>query len=394
MRASTALKLDLSHIIARCLQQIGVSLVTFVPGYGGTETFNAINELFPQPFALSFHEEVAFTMAHSASILGKRTACLMKTHGFGKAANSILHSLSAGTNGGSVIFLFDDPEGAHSDNILEIEPLLLASGLPFKKSSAATIQNDIYQAYATSEKLQLPHILLLDCREMSTITLLDETWQIADCTNVYERNPWQYVVCPFASQHQHQVLKAKQTGKNWKDLTIPNKQLADCKLSEVQGTWVEKYKTFFEVFKTFRGQLVTGDASTASIFALPPYNCIDIVTYLGGSTPLAVGAHLAGYKDTWAVTGDFSFIAAGHLGLLEATYRKLPLKLIIFKNEKAGATGGQNIQKGLLETVLAPYKPFVKELKDPMDAQKIEQLLKQMQEAHELSILVLDYAGG
>jgi len=100
------------------------------------------------------------------------------------------------------------------------------------------------------------------------------------------------------------------------------------------------YTPFFAAFRKLRGEVVVGDTGISTLFSFPPYDCIDICSYMGGSIPLAVGVYLAGYRDVWAVTGDFSFIAAGHLGLLEACQRKIPLKVIILNNHRSQTTGG------------------------------------------------------
>ncbi|MBL7137407.1 MAG: hypothetical protein ISS17_01355 [Bacteroidales bacterium] len=87
---------------------------------------------------------------------------------------------------------------------------------------------------------------------------------------------------------------------------------------------VEKYEPFFRVYKKYGGDIVTGDTGIISQYSALPWNCFDIITYMGGSIPLAIGASLAGRKNVWAVTGDFSFIATGPLALLEAKLRNPP----------------------------------------------------------------------
>jgi TPP-dependent indolepyruvate ferredoxin oxidoreductase alpha subunit len=81
---------------------------------------------------------------------------------------------------------------------------------------------------------------------------------------------------------------------------------------------------------------------------------------MGGSTALALGAHLAGVEDAWAVTGDFSFVAAGHLGLAEAYAREAPLKTLLLVNGEAAATGGQPLPRRALDRALAPYADDVR----------------------------------
>jgi TPP-dependent indolepyruvate ferredoxin oxidoreductase alpha subunit len=91
----------------------------------------------------------------------------------------------------------------------------------------------------------------------------------------------------------------------------------------------------------------------------------------------------------WAVTGDFSFIAAGPLGLLEARLRNIPVKVVILDNGKASTTGGQEIEEGTLELVLKPYENVV--LKSVLtDNGLTDRRMKEMKEARDLRILVID----
>jgi TPP-dependent indolepyruvate ferredoxin oxidoreductase alpha subunit len=379
-----------AEVIAKLLHSLDVSVITHVPGYGGSETFAAVQKTYNNNFPISFHEEVAYTVAHGAALVGRRAASIMKTHGFTKAANSIVHSLYAGTTAGLVTFLFDDPEGAHSDNILDIEPLVAGTGVPYKIVTPANLLSSVYEAYKESEERQLPYFLILDCRDIETIIEFSEPAALPS-QNTYEQNAFLHVVCPFASKFQYKVWQAKKELKDWKQIQVPFITLKPSSFTGNAKKYVQEYETFFKVFKTFRGLIVTGDASTASIFALTPFECIDLVTYLGSSTPLAIGAYLAGFQDTWAVTGDFSFIAAGHLGLIEALQRSIPLKLIIFNNNCAGATGGQIIPEAHLEMVLAGYKQFVRRINNTQDETLIAKVLSEANNSNEMRIIILNY---
>jgi TPP-dependent indolepyruvate ferredoxin oxidoreductase alpha subunit len=379
-----------AETIAKLLYSLGVSVVTHVPGYGGSETFAAVQKIYNKDFPISFHEEVAYTVAHGAALVGKRAASIMKTHGFAKATNSIVHSLYAGTTAGLVTFLFDDPEGAHSDNILDIEPIVAGTGVPYKIVTPGDLSTSIYDAYKESEERQLPYFLILDCRDIETIIEYTEPAALPN-KNTYERNAFLHVVCPFASNFQYKVWQAKKELKDWKQIQVPTLTLNPSTFTGTAKKYVQLYETFFTVFKTIRGPIVTGDASTASIFALTPFECIDLVTYLGSSTPLAIGAYLAGFKDTWAITGDFSFIAAGHLGLIEALQRNIPLKLIIFSNNCAGATGGQTISESQLEIILAGYKQFIRRINNPQDETLITEVLNEANSSNEMRIVILSY---
>ena len=120
-------------------------------------------------------------------------------------------------------------------------------------------------------------------------------------------------------------------------------------------------------------------------------DCIDVTTYMGGSVPLALGAHMAGVSPAWAISGDFSFIAAGHLGLLEAVQRQIPLKILLLFNGKAETTDGQKIQEGLLDRILLGYEEYVYFIHDPLDRGEVESAIKKASISQELSLVVADF---
>ena len=144
-------------------------------------------------------------------------------------------------------------------------------------------------------------------------------------------------------------------------------------------------------FKSVRGPTVTGDTGMSTLFALPPYNCIDVTTYMGGSVPLAIGAYLAGCKPAWAVTGDFALVAAGHLGLLEAAQRNIPLKVLVLYNGKSETTGGQRIPDGTLERVIKGYEEYVSYIHDPQNSDELKDVLGSAAHADELSLIIADF---
>ena len=53
------------------------------------------------------------------------------------------------------------------------------------------------------------------------------------------------------------------------------------------------YQPVFDAFKKIKGDdaVVAGDAGTSTLFAFPPYDCVDLTTFYGGSIPLACGLY-------------------------------------------------------------------------------------------------------
>ncbi|MBN2468199.1 MAG: hypothetical protein JXD19_08620 [Deltaproteobacteria bacterium] len=389
------IKTSIAQIIARALNDAGITIVTNVPGFGGTQVFDAFCEAHPASVLPSFHEEVAFSIAHGASLAGKRSATLLKAHGFAKAANSVVDSLSVGTTAGFLVFVFDDAEGAHSDSILNSATLVSGTGIPYRRLKGQKPSQEICDALAQSEELQLPVVILVDSRDIQREGRYEPT-ETCTAPQSYCRDVVRHVLCPFLSCYHDEVLRAKISGHDWRGIEKPLLPNVPESLPDVWRRQAEVYKPFFEVFRTIRGDIVTGDTGISSLFAFPPYDCIDVCSYMGGSLPLAIGAYLAGYKDAWALTGDFSFIAAGHLGLLEAMQRDIPLRTVIFSNKKAEATGGQAIPGGMLEHILKGYEGAVVFIRNPWDEEELEAVLRQAKEAGDMRIVVVEYelAGG
>ena len=379
--------MKINEIIAAALDDSGTGVLTYVPGYGGSAIYRAYSKLKGKPSFISFHEEVAYTVAHGAAVTGKRAACLFKTHGIMKAANSVSDSLLCGTKAGLVVIICEDHGGTHSDSIIEAKPFLEGIGIPNFFTTPATVYEDVHRAFEMSEESGLPYALMMDAEDVSKEAAFEP--YKTETRSKYARSPSRHILSPLFNPFQRRIYKAKMTGDDWRAIPEPPVPVVPRDTSDNWKAAVSAYVPLFEIFRKYRGEVVTGDTGISSQFAADPWQCIDLVTYMGGSIPLAMGAWLSGYRDVWAVTGDFSFIAAGPLGLLEARLRNIPLKVIILDNGKASTTGGQEIEEGTLELVLKPYENVV--LKSVLtDNGLTDRRMKEMKESRDLRILVID----
>ncbi len=387
------MRTTVAQLIAHAVHDAGARVVTHVPGFGGTQVFDAWCAITATSALPSFHEEVAYTIAHGASLVGQRAATLIKAHGLVKAANSVIDSLSAGTTAGFVILVFDDTRGQHSDNIFDVPAFLRGLGILFYVPQPQNMYAAVVEAFRQSEVIQLPVALVMD------VATLDQPGtyrplEVDDALPCYYRDVTQHVVCPLFAEYQRQIVTAKVFGQNWRGVSKPVVPRVPDDLPPAWQAAARVYLPFFKVFQTIRGEIITGDTSISTLFALPPYHCIDMGTYMGGSLPLAIGAYLAGYHHTWALTGDFSFIAAGQLGLVEAIQRAIPLKVVIFHNGTAQATGGQPIPPHLLDRVLEGYASSIRYIRNPQDSGKLTTVLDEASHAQELRIIVAEYHQG
>jgi TPP-dependent indolepyruvate ferredoxin oxidoreductase alpha subunit len=379
--------MTVAEVIARSLIDLNVEVVTHVPGHGGTQTFDAFRSLSTSYHPISFHEEVAYTIAHGAALVGARSCCLIKTHGFVKAMNSVIDSLSCGTTASFVTILFDDMTGKHSDNIFEIEPILYGCKIPYKRTTANSLLADLCDAFQDSEFDTLPYCLVIDADEV-VHELEYAPVHIEPLTEGYVRDIAQHLVTPIFADHQHSLLQ-------WKLNDEPHPGVPDIKplsgsLPPAYLKAVEPYLPVFEAFKECEFDFVTGDAGVSTLSAFPPYDLVSAATYMGGSLPLAMGAYLAGKKRSWAFTGDFSFIAAGHYALIEAIERKIPLKVLIYANGKAQTTGGQPLDLTHLDRLLQGYVEYVRRM-DTSDLRQMRTTLKEANDADDLRIVVATF---
>ena len=383
------MKATVSDAIGYALQDLGVDILTHVPGYGGSEAFESYKKINLKTPPIAFHEEVAYTIAHGASIVGKRSACLIKAQGLAKAANSVVDSLYTSVTAGFVTFIFDDSAGNHSDNIMETESLLKGLSMQYIVADSITIYDDVISSFLKSEKSKLPIAIIVNASEILNEIEFEQQSYRKNFT--YQRDILQHVVHPLFAQYQYKLFKSKKSNDLNSEIEKPTLRKVPNEIPERSRNAVKRYEQFFHVFQNFKGDIVTGDTSSSSSYALPPYNAIDIVTYSGGSIPLAIGAYLAGSRYTWAMTGDFGFIAAGHIGLLEASLRHIPLKIVIFNNKQAAATGGQPIHRTTLYKILAGYEKYIKNISNPNDPFETSEVLDEAAQADELRIIIVNY---
>jgi TPP-dependent indolepyruvate ferredoxin oxidoreductase alpha subunit len=377
-----------SYIIAQALLDASVKVINYVPGYGGSAIYRALQKLTGEAGFVSFHEEVSFAVAHGAAVTGTRSACLFKTHGIMKAGNAVSDSLLCGVNAGLVAIISEDHGGTHSDSIIEAKPFLDGIGMPNFITHPDTVYEDVHRAFHMSEEAGLPYALILDAADATKEASF--TPYKSACSALYERNPARHALLPLFNPYQYQVYKAKMRGDDWHAIPVPVTPVIPRDAAPNWKAAIEGYVPLFEVFRKYRGTVVTGDTGISSQFCADPWQCVDIVSYMGGSIPLAMGAYLSGNRNVWAVTGDFSFISAGATGLLEAVLRKIPLKVMIISNGIAATTGGQRIPEGTLEFVLSPWREYLR-FAPISDKGKMEEVIREASLSETLKIVVINF---
>lgn len=389
---------------AATLARSHVGLVTAVPGHGATGTYEAWQALQRSPGdaaggdapeageapPFSFHEEVAFGMAHGAALRGTRAAVLVKAHGFLKAANAVADSLAVGTTAGLEVVVFHDPTGSHSDSILEVEGVARELGMPVHRADPVAAPSSVARVMRASERQGLPHLLILPADPMDR-SASEGPDSLEAPTVRYERDPARHLCSPLFADYQHRVFEARKKRRDPETVERPQIPRVPDDLPDAYRSLAETYVPLFEALAETPRAVTSGDTTVGSLFACPPVEAVDLCTYMGGSVPLALGAGAVGNEPAWAVTGDFGLVAAGHLGLLEARQRGLPLKVLVLDNGRAHATGGQPVTADAVDAVLAGYRDAVVPLDAPTDSAACRAALDRAAQANGLAIVRADF---
>lgn len=378
--------------IAQALHDVGTAVVTHVPSSGGTDIFAHYSRLSSIAPFFSFHEEVAYTVAHGAALAGKRSTSILKAHGIAKAANSLVDSVTLGTTAGCVALLLNDPRGTNSDTAFDMTPFLYGVGMPFMIARAESLYDDVLTCCLWSEFYSLPAALVVDIALLSQKTRVVSRRVRAPIVT-YTRDFLHHVLCPHLAAYQNTVLVAKRAQTDWRVLPKPSVPRVPEELPAPWRAAAEEYVPVFHLLQKMRDKMpvICGDTGLSSLFAFPPYSCVDVCSYYGGSIPMAIGFHCAGYTKAWAMTGDYSFIAAGHIGLYEAHARGIPLKVLVMDNGHAMATGGQAPAADVLARMLKAWGAAVHVIDDPTDSATVESALMAAHTSAEMEIIVMRF---
>jgi len=239
--------------------------------------------------------------------------------------------------------------------------------------------------------MKLPVVVYVDCENLTEFQTFQSKISIQKRTP-FKKHPNQYVACPPLSQYQREVFLRK-INKN-----RPNTPLDIPDLSKVIPTALphhlikiyDSYGFFFNAFSNLKVDFASGDAGTSSLYAFHPSAPVDACTYMGGAPGMALGAYLAGAKKSWAFTGDFSFLAAGILGFNEIISRNAPIKLVIFQNGIAGATGGQDVPGRVLTAFRKAHQDLIHTISSNIQDLELIKQLEIINDADQPQVVLID----
>ncbi len=387
------MKLNTAKVIARAIMNQTVAPLTWTPALGVSEIMAEYNSLAVDACQYSFNEETAYTVAHGGAIYGSFSASIIKTHGLLKAANSVSDSMFVELSGAMALIVIDDQAGIRSDSIIFAEKILTALEMPFTVSSAETIYDDIEKAFDRSAALHIPRAVVIDTADvLNGETEYNVAAQVMLRRNPFQRRPERQILFPLLTGYQRKVLDARLAGKE-----IPEAPSLPRIPDDIPPYWrpaIKRYTPLMNALKSLKTEhgFISSDIGFYASFSFPPFDVQDVCTFMGGSISLAAGAVLGGCNDAWAVVGDFTFIAAGHLPLLDPGIPELPIKIILIDNGMAETTGKQLIDRDAITRALELAPGHVTHLDDPLDKDACQRALKKVESAKKIHIVVAHYS--
>ncbi len=201
-----------SEALAYGALEAGVQFATGYPGSPSTATMDALLRLGAQQARVEWaiNEKSAFDAAFGASLAGVPSLICLKSVGLNVALDSLMVSNLAGSNGGLVLLVGDDPGGWGSQNEEDSRPLVAAAEVPLlEPTSPAEARNVMVEAFDLSRRFCLPAVvritraLSVDQVSLSPPLRPAPSRQPAS----FQRRPERYNVLPIDVVKFHQQLQ-------------------------------------------------------------------------------------------------------------------------------------------------------------------------------------------
>lgn len=189
--------------VKRAVQDAGVDVITYVPGYPITELAESLGA------EISVNEKVALEIALGASATGARSLVVVKQVGMNILADPLVISATHTTGAGVVVIAGDDlgPKGSQAEmDSRYFGPLAELPVLDPK--DPATLHCAILEAYMISEWLRIPVIVRVTSHLLSTEAPDIQSRLSKGSSQEFERIAWELTVKGRHQKH-HDVILAK-----------------------------------------------------------------------------------------------------------------------------------------------------------------------------------------
>jgi indolepyruvate ferredoxin oxidoreductase alpha subunit len=348
-----------------------------VPGFPVTELVQEAGGM------MVTSEKVAVEYALGHSLLGKRTAVIMKNVGLNTSADPLIHATTQGLMGGVIVVTGDDHEASGSTNTEDSRYYGELGQLPVLEPGAETSARVIEAAFIASERFS----------RISLVRVTPEVLFSESIGKPAKRSPGSGRLAPpdLTMKGRAELADSLVPGMflwaNTSDLnrmrggvagvgplpgdsrivTVypPPEGIRDCSaIHEIGRPFVKEHRELSPPFpaaepetvkrrgfvKTFcggcpfipvmeilmeKGLRVIADAGCSILALNPPYR-VALASYGLGS---AVG--IAARSTRVALIGDYALLHSGIPSLIDVYEKQIPLLCIVLDNRCMGMTGGQ-----------------------------------------------------
>lgn len=205
-----------NEAIARGLVESGCAVATSYPGTPASEILSSLVN-WQAEASTSMHvqwavnEKIAFEIAYTASIAGKRAAVSMKQVGLNVASDPLMSAAYLGVKAGFIVISADDP-GPHSSQTEQDSRLMamMAKVPVLDPDSPSQAKAMIETAYALSEAFEIPVILRPTtrvCHARQDVSTADV--RPAAATAQFEKDPARWAATPKFRFDLHRSLVKK-----------------------------------------------------------------------------------------------------------------------------------------------------------------------------------------
>ncbi len=197
-----------NEAIARGALEAGVDFCTGYPGTPSTEIMETLleaTEEYDHYAEWSVNEKVALEAAGAAATTGLRSICTMKCQGLNVASDFLMSASLAGTKGGLVLAVADDPSAHSTTTEFDTRHYAKMADLPLLEPSCPQEAKEMAKrAFDISEELGV--IVLL--RTVTRISHSGEIVELSDITSErrvpdFEDDEWYTSQLPMLSHAEH-----------------------------------------------------------------------------------------------------------------------------------------------------------------------------------------------
>ncbi|MFZ2455089.1 MAG: indolepyruvate ferredoxin oxidoreductase subunit alpha [Candidatus Altiarchaeia archaeon] len=202
-----------NEAIAEAVLASGAGVAAAYPGTPSTEIMEHLSSVSHGNFHAewSVNEKVALETCAGASYSGVRSLCAMKHVGLNVAMDPFMTLAYTGITGGLLLIVADDPGMHSSQNEQDSRHLVGAAKLMcFEPASSQEAHDMVLEAYALSEKLELPMVMRTMTRVAHTATPVVLKEHKSHTPTTFIKNSQKYVMVPAFAKQRHKWLLEKQ----------------------------------------------------------------------------------------------------------------------------------------------------------------------------------------